>query len=346
MTSSLPIASVSLDLDDLWTYLRTRGDPRWQTRPSYLPTFLPIVLELLDRLELRITFFVVGFDATQDANARSLRAVADQGHEIGNHSFSHQSWMNLLPRDRLEEEITQAHDVLQAATGKRPIGFRGPGYTWSPDLLDLLERHEYAYDASTLPSFIGPLARLYFLTATGLSREERERRAGLFGSVRDGFRPNKPYQWHLGDDRTLVEVPVTTFPVARMPFHMSYLLYLSRFSHGLMLAYLRSALATCRLFRVEPSFLLHPLDLLGEDQAPGLSFFPGMDLSVQKKRQVFTEVLDVLNSEFELITVGAHAQRLVESGASRARADARDLKGDQGRAKTANRTGDDHADAS
>jgi len=28
-----PIASVSLDLDDLWTYLRTRGDPAWETRP-------------------------------------------------------------------------------------------------------------------------------------------------------------------------------------------------------------------------------------------------------------------------------------------------------------------------
>jgi peptidoglycan-N-acetylglucosamine deacetylase len=314
MTTSRPVASVSLDLDDLWTYLRTRGDPRWETRPSYLPTYLPTVLEVLDRLELRVTFFVVGFDATQDANVPHLRAVADQGHEIGNHSFSHQSWMHLLPREQIEEEITQAHDALQAVTGKRPIGFRGPGYTWSPDLLDLLEQHEYIYDASTLPSFIGPLARLYFLTATRMTREERSRRAGLFGSLRDGFRPNKPYQWRLGEGRSLVEVPVTTLPVSRVPFHMSYLLYLSRFSHAMMVAYLRSALATCRLFRVQPSFLLHPLDLLGEDQAPGLSFFPGMDIPVQKKRQVFTEALDILRSEFELITVGAHAKRLAESG--------------------------------
>ena len=263
---------------------------------------------------LRITFFVVGFDATQHANMRFLRSAAEQGHEIGNHSFSHQSWMHLLPGERLKQEITQSHDALLAATGKRPIGFRGPGYTWSPELLDLLERHEYLYDASTLPSFIGPLARLYFLTATRMSREERERRAGLFGGLRDGFRPNKPYQWRLGEGRSLVEVPVTTFPLCRVPFHMSYLLYLSRFSHRLMLTYLRSALLACRLSRVQPSFLLHPLDLLGGDQAPGLSFFPGMDLPVQKKRQVFTEVLDILKSEFELITVGAHAKRLAESG--------------------------------
>ena len=124
------------------------------------------------------------------------------------------------------------------------------------------------------PRFIGPLARLYFLTATRMSREERERRAGLFGGLRDGFRPNKPYQWRLGEGRSLVEIPVTTIPLCRVPFHMSYLLYLSRFSHRLMLAYLRSALLACRLSRVQPSFLLHPLDLLGGDQAPGLSFFP------------------------------------------------------------------------
>ncbi len=314
MTTSLPVASISLDLDDLWTYLRTRGDPRWQTRPSYLPAFLPLVLELLDRLDLRMTFFVVGFDATREANLKLLRAVADQGNEIGNHSFSHESWMHLLPRKRLEEEITLSHQALEAATGQRPVGFRGPGYTWSPDLLDLLEQHQYVYDASTLPSFIGPLARLYFLTAAHLSREERSRRAGLFGGVRDGFRPNKPYRWRLGNDRSLLEIPVTTFPVIRVPFHMSYLLYLSRFSQNLMQGYLRSALTTCRLFGVQPSFLLHPLDLLGEDQTPGLSFFPGMDLSPERKRKVFTDVLDILGSEFELITVGAHADRLAESG--------------------------------
>jgi hypothetical protein len=41
MAASRPIASVSLDLDDLWTYLRTRGDPSWEQRPSYLPIFVP-----------------------------------------------------------------------------------------------------------------------------------------------------------------------------------------------------------------------------------------------------------------------------------------------------------------
>lgn len=54
-----PIASISLDLDDLWSYQRTHGDPDWKRRGSYLPRLMPVLLDLLDRRGCRITFFVV-----------------------------------------------------------------------------------------------------------------------------------------------------------------------------------------------------------------------------------------------------------------------------------------------
>ena len=310
MTPSRPVASVSLDLDDLWTYLRTRGDPSWKDRPSYLPLFVPQMLEVLQQLGHRITFFVVGFDATSESNVMHLRALTDHGHEIGNHSFHHETWLQLLPPDRLEEEIVNAERAIQAATGQKPVGFRGPGFTWSPRLLEVLARHQYVYDASTLPTFIGPLARLYLIGSARLSAEERAQRGSLFGAFSDGFRPNTPYRWQLAEGRSLLEIPVTTMPVTRLPFHMSYLLYLSGFSPSLMRAYLRTAIATCKLFRVEPSFLLHPLDLLGGDHAPQLSFFPGMNLTTERKRRLFVEVFEMLGSEFDLITMGAHASRL------------------------------------
>ena len=65
MTTGKPLASLSLDLDDLWTYLKTRGDPAWEGCPSYLPTFVPQALDLLERLGLQITVFVVGADAVR-----------------------------------------------------------------------------------------------------------------------------------------------------------------------------------------------------------------------------------------------------------------------------------------
>lgn len=311
MTSSRPVASVSLDLDDLWTYLRTRGDPSWQDRPSYLPLFLPQMLEVLQQLGHRITFFVVGIDATRESNVPHLRALAEQGHEIGNHSYHHETWMQLLPPDRLEEELETASRVIHEATGQRPVGFRGPGFTWSPQLLETLARQGYAYDASTLPTFIGPLARRYLIGSARLSAEERARRGALFGAFTDGFRPNKPYRWQLAEGRSLLEIPVTTMPVTRLPFHMSYLLYLGAYSPALMHAYLRTALTACKLFRVQPSFLLHPLDLLGGDDVPQLSFFPGMNLTTRRKKELFVDAMQMLGSEFDIITMQAHATRLV-----------------------------------
>jgi len=311
MTTRKPLASISLDLDDLWSYLRTHGDPAWESRPSYLPAFLPHALDLLDELGLTITFFVVGADAARAENLPGLRSITARGHEVGNHTFSHECWLHLYTPSQLESEIVRAEEAIVAATGQRPVGFRGPGFSWCPALFDILERRAYRYDASTLPTYLGPLARLYFLATADLSAEERERRRALFGSFRDGFRPVRPYRWQLGGGRSLLEIPVTTMPVVKVPFHLSYLLYLSRFSRSLMSAYLRVAITACRVMRVEPSFLLHPPDLLGEEHAPQLGFFPGMSLPVRHKLDVFRDVLRTLGAHYELVPMGAHADAIL-----------------------------------
>jgi len=311
MSDSRPVATLSLDLDDLWTYLRTRGDPSWVEYPSYLSTFVPRVLDALDPLRLRCTFFIVGFDAARPANAALLRAIAERGHELANHSFSHECWMHQHSRERLRAEIGDTEEALVSVTGQRPTGFRGPGFSWSPDLLEVLTERGYRYDASTLPTFIGPAARLYFLATARLTPSERKQRQALFGSVGEGFRPSGAYMWRLASGARLLEIPTTTVPLIKLPFHMSYLLYLRRFSKRLMVGYLRGALAACRLAGISPSFLLHPLDLLSGDEVPALSFFPGMALPRAVKQDAFMDVLRLLSEEFEIVTMGALAERLL-----------------------------------
>jgi hypothetical protein len=314
MTADKPLASISLDLDDLWTYLRTRGDSAWKSYPSYLPLLIPLLLDLLDSLELKITVFVVGLDAESPLNRSLLRAIAERGHEIGNHSFSHVSWLDRYGASRIGREIDRAEEAIVAATGQRPRGFRGPGFSWSPELLEALGRRNYTYDASTLPTFLGPLARWYFLARSRLSRQERRKRSTLFGPFRNGFSPVRPYCWQLRNGAQLLEMPTTTFPVVKLPFHMSYLLYLSRISPALMFGYLRAAIDTCRVMRVGPSFLLHPLDLLGSDQAPGLSFFPAMDLPGERKRDLVVGVLETLGTAFRLVPMAHHAGAMLAAG--------------------------------
>ncbi len=311
--SDRPRASVSLDLDNLWSYLKTHGDSGWEERPTYLPTFCPLVVEELDRLGLRVTFFVVGADAVRSENQGALELLTEKGHEVGNHSFEHDPWLHTYPRSQLEEEIFRAHEAIREVTGEEPVGFRGPGFSWSPALLDVLSRR-YTFDASTLPTFLGPVARTYYLWTTDLPREEKEKRKKLFGTFKDGFRPVKPYLWDLGGRERLLEIPVSTIPGVRTPFHLSYLLYLARYSEKLMEAYLGTALSLCRWTGLEPSFLLHPLDLLGPEDVSDLAFFPGMDLPRSRKIDLFRKVLRKISAKFRIIPMSEHARSLLAAG--------------------------------
>ena len=301
-----PIASLSLDLDNEWAYLKTRGDPAWEAMPSYLDCVVPRILEMLARRGLRITFFVVGQDAALQKNRKALGQLAAAGHEIGNHSHRHEPWLHLYSEDELERELAEAEAHIEAATGRRPDAFRGPGYSLSETTLRVLLRRGYRYDASTLPTFLGPLARAYYFMTARLEPGERRKRAMLFGSIRDGLRPLRPYRWQLPEG-TMLEIPVTTLPFFRVPIHLSYVLYLSAFSPLLARAYFETALRICRLAGVEPSILLHPLDFLGAEDVPSLVFFPGMRLSAAQKLERVEHCLARMQALYDVRSLGEHA---------------------------------------
>ena len=188
-------ASLSLDLDDKWTYLKTHGDPTWKSYPSYLDIAVPRILKILKELNLKITFFLVGHDAEMERNKDIFRSIAEAEHEIDNHSFHHDPWLPLYPKNQIQEDILKAEENIEKIAAIKPIGYRGPGYCLSKSILEILNKRGYLYDASMLPSFIAPFARLYFLVTSRLTREEKNKRKTLFGSFRNGLYPNKPYNW-------------------------------------------------------------------------------------------------------------------------------------------------------
>jgi peptidoglycan/xylan/chitin deacetylase (PgdA/CDA1 family) len=307
------LASLSLDLDNQWSYMKAHGDEGWRALPTYLPTVVPHALGTLARLDLRITFFVVGQDAAQGCNRAALRAIPQAGHEIACHSFHHEPWMQRYSDEQVLQEFERAEASIESATGRHPRGFRGPGFSFSRRVLETLAERSYLYDASTFPTYIGPLARAYYLLFADLDEAQREERKQLFGDWRDGLRPVAPYQWELGS-HALLEIPVTTMPFLRVPFHVSYVLYLSCFSPTLARAYFRTALALCRSAGVEPSVLLHPLDLLGGDEIDGLDFFPAMQLSGAVKRERVAHYLSDLKRSFRVVSMEEHARALLERG--------------------------------
>lgn len=302
-------ASISLDLDDQWSYMKVHGDEGWETFPSYLDIVVPIFLDVFDKLDIKITFFVVGQDAAIEKNHKILQSIIERGHEIGNHSFHHESWLKTYSKEKIEAEIEMAEEAIIKATGTRTNMFRGPGFSWSNDLLEVLQKRNYLFDASILPTYISPLMRRYYFAKSKLTKEQKESRKELFGSFKEGFYPLKPYVWKFKNDKKLLEIPVTTIPVFKLPFHQSYLLFISGKSKFLMKIYFRFAIFMCKITKTPPSYLLHPLDLIGGNDVPQLSFFPGMDIESRKKMEVFETAITILKKHFELLPMSEFSKK-------------------------------------
>ncbi len=333
-----PWASLSLDLDNEWAYLKTRGDARWRTHPSYLHLAVPALLSLLSAQGLRLTVFVVGQDAALPGPAQAIAQLSQAGHEMANHSMFHEPWMAAHSPAQLHAELQAAEQAIEAATGVVPRGFRGPGFALSPAILRVLAQRGYLYDASTFPSVLGPLARWVYRLRAGRAARQDDKLQTLFGGWREGLRPLLPYAWAArgeggkqGPDPVasadpsagsgsgsgsgsrsrslLVEMPVTTMPLLRLPMHMTYLLFLAQRSVPLAMAYFRLGLALCRLRGVAPSMLLHPLDVLDADLVPSLAFFPAMAMKAERKREFVARCLALMQRHFELLTIEEHALR-------------------------------------
>lgn len=301
------IASLSLDLDNKWSYMKTHGDAGWESFPTYLDVVVPRSLEFLRERNLKITYFVVGQDAAREENHDAIRQISDAKHEIGNHSFNHEPWLHLYSKQQLIEEFEKTENALENVTGQRTVGFRGPGYSLSPTVLEVLAERDYEYDCSTLPTYIAPLARAYyFFKSPEMSDEEREKRKKLFGRFSDGFQSLKPYQWRIGE-KSLIEIPVTTLPIFKTPIHASYVIYLSTFSKTLARVYWKTAVEMCRASGTQLSLLLHPLDFMSRDDAPELKFFPAMNLPIERKLEFVGEILDALTEKFEVVNLRQHA---------------------------------------
>ena len=307
-----PIASLSLDLDNKWSYMKTHGDPGWDAYPSYFEILVPRVLDLLKKQNLTITFFIVGQDAALDKNADSLKSLSAAGHEIGNHSFRHEPWLHLYSNTEIQTELYSAHEAIERVTAYRPVGFRGPGFSCSSATLTTIKRMGYAYDASTFPTFLGPLARLYYFMSSSLTKDQLKTRKALFGKFSEGFRPLRPYRLRT-DAGDIIEIPVTTMPLLKFPIHASYILYLSCYSTALAMTYFRTALSLCRITGTPPSILLHPLDFLGGDDEKDLSFFPAMNLPGAQKLELMARILRVLSEQFEVVPMHQHAARIAAS---------------------------------
>jgi hypothetical protein len=298
--------TLSLDLDDAWTYLRAAGRPGWETTATVIPLVCERLLALLRRFGVKFSLFVIARDLEDEQKLAAIRPFVAEGHEIGCHSYWHEPTFATLPRERMRDEVLRAADFIEKKLGVRPTGFRAPGFAFSPLLPDILREGGFRYDGSFLPTFLGPIARFYYFFHSRMNQEERKKRKAMYGSLRDAFGPLRARP-HPGSP-PLLNLPVTTIPLLRVPFHLSYILWLSGFGNWIAKSYLGVGLNLCKLTRTPPSYLLHSLDFVGHGEHKDLDFFPGMNVPWAKKASVVEHLMQQLTRKFAVMPISPFAE--------------------------------------
>ncbi|MHB0884927.1 MAG: polysaccharide deacetylase family protein [Bacillota bacterium] len=96
------------------------------------PTYTRRVLATLRRYGAKATFFVIGRNVEKYPDI--LREVAAEGHEIGNHTYSHPLRLRQAGNGELVRELTQTDELVTRITGRRTRVFRPPGGAYDDHL--------------------------------------------------------------------------------------------------------------------------------------------------------------------------------------------------------------------
>ncbi|MDO5378205.1 MAG: polysaccharide deacetylase family protein [Clostridia bacterium] len=127
-TRELPVYNVdteekvlSISFDAAWGSANTEG-----------------ILDILDRYDVKTTFFLVGFWA--EKYPELVQELVARGHEVGNHSATHPH-MSQLSAAQIREELRKTSDLVESITGKPTTLFRPP-YGEYNDLVVRVSREE------------------------------------------------------------------------------------------------------------------------------------------------------------------------------------------------------------
>jgi predicted deacetylase len=305
------LGAISVDLDSLPHYCRIQGVDESVLDDHALGlvanTAIPRFLELFHHARVPATFFVIGADVELPGMAEALVTSRGAGVELGSHSYAHDYAISRRPPDVIAADLAKADEVIEAACGARPVGFRAPGYTLTPALLQAVAWRGYTYDSSTFP------AAPYWLAKAGvmgtLSLLGRPSRA-ILDSPRVLLAPRTVYRPSLGapyarGDAPLIELPVAVAPVTRVPF-------IGTFVTSAPWAVVEAVFRTLRRDELL-NFELHAVDVLDDtDGIPSVLTRQQRDLKIpaRKKLARLRRLFSWLADDRRCVTLAEAARQL------------------------------------
>jgi len=191
---------LTFDFDALspWVFEMADGNVAALSRGEFGAVAVPRILELLERHEIRSTFFVPGHTAL--AYPDLLRGIVAAGHEVGHHGWVHEGLSKLDPAQE-REYLMRGLEALDRVAGVRPLGYRAPGVDVSVNTVELLLDEGFSYDASFSGSDFEP----YYLRRGDRFPPDGEY---VFGESVDLV--GIPFSWGLSDFQYFEFVPGIT----------------------------------------------------------------------------------------------------------------------------------------
>lgn len=147
--------ALSFDIED-WFHIveiEAAADPqRWPSFSSIVERRTRQIIDILGEFDLQATFFVLGWIA--ERYPQLVRMIAEEGHEIGTHSFWHRKVYDLTP-DVFHEDLHDSIEVLEQHSGVEVRGFRAPSFSIVPGTewaFEVIRKVGLQYDASLFPA--------------------------------------------------------------------------------------------------------------------------------------------------------------------------------------------------
>jgi peptidoglycan/xylan/chitin deacetylase (PgdA/CDA1 family) len=144
---------LSIDFED-WHQLvhRRLGVANWDKRHAVLEAQTLYLLDLLDELGARATWFLLGMTVAH--NGDLVAEIVRRGHEPASHGYVHARVYD-QSRDEFRADLERASETIAAATGSRPLAYRAPAFSINrrtPWAYEVLAEAGFRYDSSQYDS--------------------------------------------------------------------------------------------------------------------------------------------------------------------------------------------------
>lgn len=111
------------------------------------------LLDLFNKYQIKTTWFIPGHSV--ETFPDQMKAVADAGHEIGMHGYSHENPIAMTPEQE-EAVLDKAIELIEKLSGKRPTGYVAPWWEFSNVTNELLLKKGIKYDHSLMHNDFTP----------------------------------------------------------------------------------------------------------------------------------------------------------------------------------------------